>query len=124
MEKSTYRYIWIGLGIVFVIIGTIGIVLPLLPTTPFLLLAATCFSKGSKRFYDKLINHKILGPYIRDYKSGKGIPIRVKVTSITLLWLGILFSAVVVVPVWIGKVVLLIIAIAVTYHILKIRTKK
>ena len=62
-------------GIISLILGSIGIVLPVLPTTPFLLLSAACFAKSSKRFYNWLMNNRILGTFIKNYKEGLGMPI-------------------------------------------------
>jgi len=76
----------------FLGLGIIGIFLPILPTTPFLLLAAACYARSSKRFYDWLIGNKWLGTYIRNYMEGKGIPLKVKVFTTSLLWITILFS--------------------------------
>jgi methylthioribose-1-phosphate isomerase len=72
-----------------VALGVIGIFLPVLPTTPFLLLAAACFVRSSKSFYLWLIHHRQLGPWIRDYLEGQGIPLKAKVYSIALMWLSI-----------------------------------
>lgn len=116
--------IWllIGVGSFFVGLGILGIFLPLLPTTPFLLLAAACYIRSSRRFYDWLLTNRWLGSYIRDYREGNGISLVTKVTVIALLWLTIGYSAVFVVPVFIGKIVLCLIAIGVTIHLLSIKT--
>ena len=77
-------------GTFFLGLGITGIVLPVLPTTPFLLLAAVCYSRGSNRFYNWLTHNKLFGKYIRDYRRGKGISIRAKVFTISLLWATII----------------------------------
>ncbi|MFH0931814.1 MAG: YbaN family protein, partial [Candidatus Zixiibacteriota bacterium] len=71
-------------GTFFVGLGVLGIFLPLLPTTPFLLLAAACYARSSKRFYNWLLNNRWFGSYIKDYKEGKGVPSKVKAISISL----------------------------------------
>ena len=111
-------------GTVSVGLGLIGIFLPILPTTPFLLLAAACYIRSSKRFYHWLLNNKLFGRYIKNYREGKGIPIKMKVLSITLLWLTILYSVIFVIDNLFVRIILIIIAIAVTIHILAIRTFK
>ena len=78
---------WAGLGFVFVGIGGVGIVLPGLPTTPFLILAAACFARSSQRLYDKLLAHRMFGPLIRDYREGRGIPRRAKFLSLGMMWI-------------------------------------
>ena len=109
-------------GAVALILGIIGAFLPLLPTTPFLLLAAACFIRSSPRAYRWLMSNRLLGGYIRSYRSGAGIPLRAKVFTLSLLWLTIGYSALYVVQsTWI-RVGLVLIAVAVTTHILKIRT--
>ena len=75
------KYVWIGLGWLFVILGVVGIALPLLPTTPFLLLAAICFSRGSQRMPDWLINHPKLGPLIVNWQTSRTISRSIKVVA-------------------------------------------
>jgi len=111
-------------GTFFVGLGVLGIYLPLLPTTPFLLLAAACYARGSKRFYTWLLSNKWFGNYIKNYREGKGVPLRVKVLSISLLWITIIFSAAFVVHILLARIILILIASGVTIHILSIRTLK
>ena len=76
-------------GTVCVALGVLGMFLPLLPTTVFLLMAAYCYSRSSERFHDWLLNNRLCGSYIRNYKSGQGISMRQKVTTISILWVSI-----------------------------------
>ena len=117
------NYVLLILGFVCVLLGVIGIFLPVLPTTLFLLLASALFLRSSKRWYDWLLNHPQLGPYVRDFILHRSIPIRIKVLSISMLWFGILFSVCIVSPMWL-KALLLCVAIGVTIHILSFKTKK
>jgi uncharacterized membrane protein YbaN (DUF454 family) len=80
-------------GAVCVGLGVLGIVLPLLPATPFLLLASACFVRGSERLNRRLLENKYLGPYITNIKERRGMPLRAKVYTLLLLWPSILFSA-------------------------------
>lgn len=109
-------------GSLFVALGFVGIFLPLLPTTPFLLLAAGCYARSSERFYDWLINNKYMGGYIRNYREGKGVPARVKVVTLLLLWITIGTTVIFGLIGLISRIVLVIIATAVTVHIACIRT--
>ena len=74
------------------ILGIIGIFLPIVPTTPFLLLAAACYARGSERLYNWLMTNKVFGQYIGNYREGKGIPLKVKILSISFLWVAIAVS--------------------------------
>lgn len=112
------KVILIIAGTISLALGVIGIFLPLLPTTPFLLLAAACYAGGSKKFYGWLINNRLFGSYIRNYREGKGIELKVKVVSVASLWITIGYSAIYIVPVITGKLVLIAIAACVTAHIL------
>ena len=122
MKDIILNRILVGSGTFFLVIGIIGIFIPILPTTPFLLLAAACYARGSKKFYNWLINNKWLGEYIKNYQEGRGIPLTVKILSITLLWITIAFSTIIIVSNFLIQTILIIIAIAVTIHILTIKT--
>jgi uncharacterized protein len=118
------RGLYIFCGISLVIVGTIGIFVPLLPTTPFLLLAAACFLKSSDRAYYWLLNNKIYGKYIRNYIEKKGVPLKIKIFTLILLWFSIAYAFLFVTNnVWV-RAALLIVLVGVSMHILLIRTKK
>ena len=68
------RLLWLALGFLFAAIGTVGIVIPGLPTTPLMILAAACFAKSSQRFYDWVINNRMFGQHVKNYREGNGIP--------------------------------------------------
>jgi len=118
------RWALILAGNLFVALGILGIFLPLLPTTPFLLLAAACYFRSSERFYNWLINNKWLGNYIKNYREKKSIPLKVKVLCLSFLWLTIGYSVFFVVNIFLLRVILILIAIGVTIHVLSIRTLK
>ena len=124
ISNRLVKWVLIIAGIFFVGLGIIGIFLPLLPTTPFLLLAAACFARSSKRFYNWLLNNRWFGNYIKNYREGKGVPLKVKVLSISLLWIAIIFSAFFWVSILFVKFILILVAIGVTIHILSIRPRK
>ena len=119
-QSRFVRAILIVLGWLSVIIGVIGIFLPLLPTTPFLILAAACFVRSSPKFYQWLISHPHLGSYILHYLNGEGIPKRAKIIAIVMLWTSMGFSTWLVVPILWVKFLLIGIGIAVTIYILKV----
>ncbi len=122
ISNQLIRWVLIAAGTIFLGLGIFGIFLPILPTTPFLLLAAACYARSSKRFYDWLINNKWFGSYIKNYREGKGVPLKVKVYTISLLWITILFSAFFIISIFWIRVVLIFIAVGVTIHILTIKT--
>ena len=124
VRSKLVRKLLIIAGTFFIGIGIIGIFLPILPTTPFLLLAAWCYARSSKRFYNWLINNKWFGNYIKNYREGKGVPIKVKILSISFLWITILFSIYFFITNIHIRIILILIAIGVTIHILSIRTFK
>ena len=122
VQNILIRRLLIVAGTFFVIMGIIGIFLPILPTTPFLLLAAWCYARSSKRFYNWLISNKWFGNYIKNYRECRGVPLKVKILSISFLWITILFSVFLIVVIFWVKIILILIAIGVTIHILTIRT--
>jgi len=107
-----------AIGCISLVLGIAGIVLPILPTTPFLLLTAACFAKGSDRFYRWLINHPWFGEYIENYRSGRGMPMKTKITTIALLWLSIGTSVIFFVDFFPAKIVMLVIASCVSCYLI------
>ncbi len=125
MKNKPLRIILLFCGSISLALGIIGIFLPLLPTTPFLLLTAYCYAKGSDKFYKKLIKNKWLFSYINDYKEGKGIKTKIKIITILFLWFSILLSIFYLTnPAIIVKVIFIIIALLVTIHILLIKKRQ
>jgi len=116
------RYFLIGAGFCSLALGVAGIFLPVLPTTPFLLLSASCFLKSSKRLYLWRVSHPQLGPYISNYLKYRAVTARAKVVSITLLWLTIGSTIVFFVDKTFVRVLLALIAAGVTVHLAKLRT--
>jgi len=127
--KTRARGTWIRIlliiaGTFFVGLGIVGIFMPVLPTTPFLLLAAACYARSSQRLYSWLLNNKWFGNYIRNYLERKGVPLKVKVLTVTLLWITIGASVAFAVQTLVVRLILVLIAIGVSIHVLSIRTLK
>jgi hypothetical protein len=116
------KYFLIAAGILCVVLGVAGIFLPLLPTTPFLLLAAACFFRSSEPLYAWLINHKFFGKRIQYYRVYKAISLRSKLLSLALLWLTIGYSAFFAVKIFWVKIILFLIAAGVSLHLIGFRT--
>jgi uncharacterized membrane protein YbaN (DUF454 family) len=124
MRTTVKRRLLIGAGTLFTGLGIIGIFIPILPTTPFLLLAAACYMRSSARFYQWLIGNRIFGAYVRNYIEGRGMPVRIKLFTILLLWLTIGLTTAFGVQNTIIRIVLICIAVGVTVHIALIRKRK
>jgi uncharacterized membrane protein YbaN (DUF454 family) len=129
--RKLVRTLWFIAGSICVVLAAIGIVLPVLPTTPFLLAAAACYYKSSQRMHRWLLNNKWFGEYIRNYKEGKGLTKKTKITALTVLWITIGFSTVFMLqrllpaqPVLPLQLVMIAVAIAVSIHILRLPTFK
>jgi len=123
MSEELKRQLLIIAGTLSLAVGIVGIFVPLLPTTPFLLLAAGCYLRSSQRFYNWLMTNRLFGAYIRNYFEGRGIPVKVKLFIIALLWVTIGIS------IWLVAkplvtAILLIVAIGVTLHIIFIRVRR
>ncbi len=120
--KRITRILLISAGTGMVILGVAGMFLPLLPTTPFLLLAAICYSRSSRFFHNWLITNRWCGSYIGNYREGKGIPLKQKVVTILLLWSTIGLTSWLAVSRWWLRLILFIIAVGVTIHLITIKT--
>lgn len=119
---SPKRILFIVAGTICLGLGALGIILPLLPTTPFLLLTAACYMRGSDRMYQWLLNNKWFGTYIRNYREGKGIPLRGKISALVLLWTTISFTAIFIISIGVIRVTLFIIAAIVSIYLIRLPT--
>ena len=120
MEKALKRYLLISLGWLSVIIGSIGAVLPILPTTPFLILALACFSKSSNRFHRMLLNNKWFGPVLTEWEKNKTISRQVKLRSMALVIISFSISIIILsgrTELQLTLVVLGLVALAVIYQL-------
>jgi len=118
VKNKALRLLLIMIGWLSVILGVIGIFLPVLPTTPFLLLAAACFARTSPKFYNWLVGHPRLGKYIVYYLEGKGIPLKAKVYTITLIAISMSFTSYLV-PVLAVKILLPLVGVLVALYIVR-----
>lgn len=80
------------LGTLLLGIGILGVILPLLPATPFLLLASACYVRGSDRLHSWLMGNRVLGTYIRNFREKRGMPVRAKVVTLVILWGSLIYS--------------------------------
>jgi uncharacterized membrane protein YbaN (DUF454 family) len=99
-DSRLVRSLYLVAGFVALILGVVGIVLPVLPTTPFVLLAAACFARSSTRFHDKLLTNRITGPIIREWMEHRSIPRKIKRWVYLLLVLSLGSSVLVMPSVW------------------------
>ena len=117
------RTLLLGVGVLATALGVLGIFLPLLPTVPFLLLAAACFTRSSPRCNAWLLDHPRLGPLVSGYLDGNGMPLRGKAWSILLLWTTISLSALLFATVLPIKLALFAVAAGVTLYLLRLPTR-
>lgn len=116
------RIILLAAGFVCVALAVAGAILPLLPTTPFVLLAGWCFARSSPRFHRWLLEHRWLGPYLRNWQDGRGLTAQAKRRALVLLWLSLVFSA------WLAqqagwlRLLLLIPGVGTTWYLLRCKT--
>lgn len=121
MIKITIKeFLLITAGIIHLITGVVGIFIPMLPTTPFLLLAAYCFLRSSKHLYSWLMNHKVFGRYIRDYLEYKEIKRNAKISCLILLWVSITISVILISLIYV-RILLLLVGIAISIHIMTLK---
>lgn len=108
-------------GSIALVLAILGIFLPLLPTTPFLLLASACYLRGSERMHRWLLAHPLFGDYIRNMQENRGIPLKAKVIAILLMWASMSWSMTMVASIWL-KTMLATIGILVTLYLLRMKT--
>jgi uncharacterized protein len=121
-KNPLLRYLWLALGFMFTGLGFLGYILPGLPGTVFILIAVYFFARSSPRFYNWLLNNPVFGQLIRDWRSGKGIPMQAKIIAVTVIALTIGFSALVI-PNNLVKMIVLICGVGVSWYLLSRPTK-
>jgi uncharacterized membrane protein YbaN (DUF454 family) len=123
MLKKLVKTLFLFIGIVSLVLGFIGIFLPLLPTTPFILLAAYCFAKSSERFHRYIMQHKLFGRMVTDFYEKKVISTKHKIIALTLMWTTLSLSVIFFMPyIWV-KLVVLGIGVSVSVYLLTFRSK-
>lgn len=121
-QSSLRKGLLISAGVLSVVLAAVGVVFPLLPTTPFLLLAAACFIRSSDRLYGWLTTHKWFGPYIKNYREHKAITKHTKVVVLLLLWVSLGYAILWVTGLLVVRILLLLIGVGVTVHVLSLKT--
>ncbi|NMA67862.1 MAG: DUF454 domain-containing protein [Desulfitobacterium sp.] len=119
-----HKPVLIVLGTIFVVLGFIGMFLPVLPTTPFLLLAAACYMRSSEKLYNKLIENRYFGSYIKDYYEERGIPLHGKIMAMVIMWPSLICSIVFFIDFFWAKVAVGIVGVLVSAYILSLKTKR
>lgn len=124
MRMTAKRRLLLGAGTLCTGLGIVGVFVPILPTTPFLLLAAACYMRSSERFYHWLVDNRVFGAYVRNYIEGRGMPARIKILTILLLWLGIGLTVAFAVENIVVRIVLICVAVGVSAHVALIKKKR
>jgi uncharacterized protein len=121
MKHHTIKTLLISVGCLSIALGVLGVILPLLPTTPFILLAAACFAKSSPRFHSWLLANRHLGPIVRQHQSGNGIPRRVLWRALAMLWASMSLS-IWIIGQWWAVATLGVIGVGVTIYLCRLPT--
>ena len=116
------RRLFVIAGTIALGTGIVGIIVPVLPTTPFLLLAAICYMRGSERLYNALLYNRFIGSYVRNYLEGRGMSLKMKIWTLSLLWVAIVCTAVLATDSLPIRIILAVVLIGVTIHVLLIKT--
>lgn len=122
-HERAIRAFWVTCGILSLALGIIGIFLPLLPTTPFILLAAACFARGSEKFHNWLITHERFGPLVRDWQAHRSIPLRAKCLALSMMWTSMGTTAWLLRARPVSSLTLLAIGLAVTVWMVRLPTR-
>jgi len=121
LRSSLKKYLLIALGSLALGLGALGIAIPVLPTTPFLLIALYCYLRSSRRLYDWLIHHRLFGRYLYNYVTYRAVPRNTKIGAMILLWFGLITSMILVDKLFV-RLILLAVGIVVSIHILLLKT--
>lgn len=116
-----WKPLLVTVGLISLVCGAIGVILPIIPTTPFLLLSAFCFARGSTRLHNYLMSHRIFGQYISNYYNHAMTP-RHKFQTLLTLWFGIIISCVLI-EATVPWIILPSIALGVSLHIFRLKPR-
>lgn len=116
------RWFYVAAGSLSLALGVVGLVAPLIPTTPLLLLAAWCYARGSRRLHSWLVSHPRLGPILERWWRDRTVPRRAKYGGILLVWITVGLSAAFATDLLVVRVVLVAVAVSVTAFLLTLRT--
>ena len=122
LARRPLRILLLAAGTLSVALAVLGVFLPLLPTTPLLLLAAWCYARSSERLYRRLLGNRWLGPYIRNYRDGRGMTVRAKISTLAVLWLAIGVTVGFAAPMWWARLLLVGIATGVSLYLFRLPT--
>jgi|TARA_B110000438_G_scaffold30528_2_gene29903 uncharacterized membrane protein YbaN (DUF454 family) len=120
--NGLHRLLWLVLGLVFTGIGIVGIIIPGLPTTIFMILAVGCFYRSSQRLYDWVINHKYFGEHVKRFREGRGMPKKAKLMAFLSMWTFVFFALLFGIPdqlIW-AKIITSLAALTGTGYILQL----
>ena len=120
--EKTQKLIYNIIGTVSLAFAFIGVVLPIIPTTPFVLLSAACYYKGSKRLHGWLSSNEMFGPIIRDFEEHGGMRKATKIKALTIMWAAVLASALLILDTLTMRALVLLIAVIGTVSMLRIKT--
>ena len=123
-REGIIRILFFTVGTISLLLGSVGIFIPILPTTPFLLLSAACYLRSSTRMHRWLVSNKVFGEYISNYREGKGLPMKAKIFTLSTLWVTVIYSAFYIVNLLVVQFLLFFVAIAVTLHLVLLPTFK
>lgn len=120
-HQKLIKYLMIGLGSICLALGTIGILIPVLPTTPFLLLASFFYLRSSEKLHQWMIHHKVFGPYLYNYLTHRVVPARAKVIALVTLWASLSFTMTLI-PLIAVRIGIGVIGLAVTVYLLQLKS--
>ena len=121
-ESRTVRIVLMVTGWLMVVLGIIGVLLPVMPTTVFFLIAAACFARSSEKFYWWLLNNKLFGKLIKDFRQKRGMPLKSKIIAVSVLFIVIGYSAFFAVDSIVIKILLILIGISVSIYLMSLNT--
>lgn len=122
VQSPLLRLLWAGLGLFFTGLGFLGYILPGLPGTVFILIAVFFFARSSPRFYNWIMNNRVFGSMIRDWRAGLGLPLRAKIVAVTTIAVTIGFSAYLIPALW-AKLLVLACGLGVSLYLITRPTK-